>query len=110
MLVHRLHVPIVNVEDRKASLAELTYAVTHFIANGGQQAYAVRLLFDGDETATPSIGGITLVATGPGSWAEEYGVIATLRRDDPRTAALDARTFIQRLLRRGQPRSAEQST
>ena len=64
-------------------LSGLSYAVSHFFANGGQQAYVVRLPSEGDLKATAGLGGLTLEAAGPGPWAEDYGIIATPRADDP---------------------------
>ena len=59
--------------------SHLSYAVSHYFANGGEQAYVVRLPFDGDVAAAMTLGGLTLTASGPGRWAEQYGVVATPR-------------------------------
>lgn len=61
----------------------MSYAASHFFANGGQQAYVVRLVSDDAERATWSVGGLTLTASGEGKWAEDYGVVAEKREDDP---------------------------
>jgi uncharacterized protein len=57
----------------------LGYAVNQFFANGGQQAYIVRLIDTtsatpaATATATDSASGITLWASSPGSWASTQG-------------------------------------
>jgi uncharacterized protein len=61
--------------------SHLSYAVSHFFMNGGQQAYIIRLPAEGDVKATLTLGGLTLEASGPGPWANQYGVIATPRED-----------------------------
>jgi uncharacterized protein len=60
----------------------LGYAVYHFFTNGGQQAYIVRLAAPDAATATATIGQLTLTATGPGQWANDYIVEVKLRSDD----------------------------
>ncbi len=57
----------------------LGYAVSHFFANGGQQAYIIRLM-DSDATKastniTATGGGLTLTAQNEGRWANDYGVL-----------------------------------
>ncbi len=56
----------------------LGYAVSHFFANGGQQAYIVRLV-DGTATAASVTlaatgGNLILTAVNQGQWAKSYGV------------------------------------
>lgn len=58
--------------------SQLSYAVYHFFANGGQQGYVVRL-DSGSETAHVTIGGLELRATGPGTWANDYKIRITRR-------------------------------
>jgi len=58
----------------------LGYAVNLFFANGGQQAYIVRLV-DGATTATGSASGITLYASSAGSWAN--GLTVQFLAGDP---------------------------
>ena len=60
----------------------LGYAVYHFFANGGKQAYIVRLTTEDAVEAKATIGELTLTATGPGEWAHEYAVEITPRSDD----------------------------
>jgi phage tail sheath protein FI len=60
----------------------LGYAVYHFFANGGQQAYIVRLAAPDAAMATTTIGQLTLTATGPGQWANAYKVEVAPRSDD----------------------------
>jgi hypothetical protein len=55
----------------------MSYAVYHFYQNGGQQAYIVRVVAEGAAAASVTVDGLTLSATGPGLWAESYGVQAT---------------------------------
>jgi phage tail sheath protein FI len=73
----------------------LGYSVNQFFANGGQQAYIVRLAADGNDgtlaagTATVEVKDsennafLTLQAASPGDWATDYGVTVSLRSDDP---------------------------
>lgn len=60
----------------------LSYAVSHFFANGGQQAYVVRLVSEDAESAEWSAGGLTLTASGEGKWAEDYGIAVKRLMDD----------------------------
>jgi phage tail sheath protein FI len=69
----------------------LGYSVNHFFGNGGQQAYIVRLVWDGSLTPAPStnpqkvatatataVGGtLTLFATSPGRWGNNLQVSVT---------------------------------
>jgi phage tail sheath protein FI len=91
------------------SRSYLGYAVNQFFANGGQQAYIVRLVSDGsggstaaapssveitalnfDATTPPSTvtitsgssGGLTLSAANPGSWSTNYNIEIQPRMDD----------------------------
>ncbi|HMR12470.1 MAG TPA: phage tail sheath subtilisin-like domain-containing protein [Arachnia sp.] len=63
------------------SRSHLSYAVRQYFDNGGRQAYVVRLAADGAAVAKVTIGGLELTASGPGTWAESYGVLATPRGD-----------------------------
>lgn len=60
--------------------SDMSYAVSQFFINGGQQAIILRVT---DPQAAPArtaaIGGLTLVATGPGEWAHKYGARVVLR-------------------------------
>lgn len=56
----------------------LGYAVSHFYANGGQQAYIVRLAHTDAQAGTATLDGLTVEASGPGKWADDYK-IATRR-------------------------------
>src|SRR5215204_1714997 len=60
----------------------MSYAVSHFFGNGGQDAYIVRLVSEEAEFASVTIGGLTLRATGQGAWAHDYGITATPRTDE----------------------------
>lgn len=66
--------------DRRSHLG---YAVYHFFQNGGQQAYIVRLAAPEAVAASVTVGGLKLKATGPGTWAERYGVKIEPRSDRP---------------------------
>jgi phage tail sheath protein FI len=59
----------------------MSYGVYQFFSNGGQQAYVVRL-DGGSKTASVAIDGLTLTATGPGKWAENYKINTKRRADD----------------------------
>jgi phage tail sheath protein FI len=56
----------------------LGYAVSQFFANGGQQAYIVRLVASNNVKAAVTIGSspnsITVTAQNPGEWAGDYGI------------------------------------
>jgi phage tail sheath protein FI len=59
----------------------MSYGVYQFFNNGGQQAYVVRL-DNGSKSASAPIDGLTLTATGPGKWAEDYKINTKRRTDD----------------------------
>jgi phage tail sheath protein FI len=61
----------------------LGYAVYHFFANGGQQAYVVRLVADDAQEASATIGGLTLTAKNKGDWAESYSISTKRLPVDP---------------------------
>jgi hypothetical protein len=61
----------------------MSYSVYHFFANGGQQAYIVRLAAADSGSATATLDGLTATATGPGEWANDYKIRTKLRTDDP---------------------------
>jgi uncharacterized protein len=61
----------------------LGYAAYHFFANGGQQAYVVRLAATDAVAATATLGDLKLTASGPGKWAEDYKVVLKRRANDP---------------------------
>ena len=67
----------------------LGYAVSQFFANGGQQAYIVRLARAGSETAadnalaaTVVLDDLTVTAANPGIWAHDYAIVTRRRPDD----------------------------
>ena len=62
--------------------SDLSYAVYHFFANGGQQGYVVRL-DSGSQPASATTGGLEVTATGPGTWANDYKIRVKRRVDDP---------------------------
>lgn len=62
--------------------SDLSYAVYHFFANGGQQGYVVRL-DSGSQTALATAAGLAVTATGPGTWANDYKLRIKRRVDDP---------------------------
>jgi phage tail sheath protein FI len=78
----------------------LGYSVNQFFANGGQQAYIVRLVADGNDgtiaagTATAELKDsnnnifLTVQAANPGNWATNYGVVITPRSDNPQRFTL----------------------
>jgi phage tail sheath protein FI len=73
----------------------LGYAVNQFFNNGGQQAYIVRLVADGnDGTMTAGVATVnltdinnntflTLQAASPGNWATSYGIAIKASTADP---------------------------
>jgi uncharacterized protein len=66
--------------DRRSSFG---HSVNHFFANGGQQAYIVRLVAADADTAGVVVGGVLdITARNPGDWAKEYGVTTKIRSDD----------------------------
>ena len=78
----------------------LGYAVNQFFPNGGQQAYIVRLVADGnDGTIAAGVASVeikdannntflTLEAASPGNWATNYGVTITPRSSNPQRFTL----------------------
>jgi hypothetical protein len=54
-----------------------TYAVQQFFLNGGSGAWIVRLAAPTSAAATVDLGGITITANSPGSWANAYAVALT---------------------------------
>src|SRR2546421_4818264 len=59
----------------------MSYGIYQFFSNGGQQAYVVRL-DSGSKFASVTIDGLTVTATGPGKWAEDYKINTKVRTDD----------------------------
>jgi Bacteriophage tail sheath protein len=60
----------------------MSYAVSHFFAGGGQEAYVIRVADPAATPATLTVDDLVLEATGPGTWAREYGVEVTTRDVD----------------------------
>jgi uncharacterized protein len=52
----------------------LGYAVSHFFANGGQQAYIIRLTASAAPASVTLGGALTLTAKNPGTWANSYAI------------------------------------
>jgi len=61
--------------------SDLSYAVYHFFANGGQQGYVVRL-DSGSQAASATTAGLEVTASGPGTWANDYKIRVKRRVDD----------------------------
>ncbi|MGH7880358.1 MAG: phage tail sheath family protein, partial [Candidatus Binataceae bacterium] len=63
----------------------LGYAVSHFFANGGQQAYIIRLVGKGagkaNTTITATGGNLVLTANNEGQWATNYGILIKNLKD-----------------------------
>jgi uncharacterized protein len=53
------------------------YAITGFFDNGGRRAYIFRIAGDGAVRASLDIGGLNLVASGPGTWGNRVWVKLT---------------------------------
>jgi uncharacterized protein len=94
----------------------LGYAVSHFFANGGTQAHVIRLAGDNSKAATATIDGLTLTASGPGTWAHTYKLVTTPRKDDAKRFRADivrkadgaiAETFVNLSLDPNDTRSAQ---
>jgi phage tail sheath protein FI len=61
----------------------LGYAVSHFFANGGQQAYIVRVTADDATPGAVTVDGkLTVTAASPGQWAAHYAIVTKRRADD----------------------------
>ncbi len=69
----------------------LGYAVSHFFAIGGQRAYIVRLVAAESPPAADDAvaawvtldGKLTVTASNPGDWANDYAIVTKARTDDP---------------------------
>jgi phage tail sheath protein FI len=61
--------------------SHMSYAVSHFFVNGGTEAYILRVAAPTPCARTEAINDLTLVATGPGEWANAYGVEIKPRTD-----------------------------
>jgi uncharacterized protein len=59
------------------SRSYLGYAVNQFFGNGGQQTYIVRLVWTDAATADTTVGGLSLWASSPGQWANNFKVVVT---------------------------------
>ena len=70
--------------------SQMSYAVNHFFANGGQRAYIVRLVktepaaaTDNAAPATKSLDGkLKVTARNPGEWGNNYAIVTRKRADD----------------------------
>ena len=61
----------------------MTYAVHQFFANGGTQAYVVRLVGNDATTASVTLDAVLqITAKNPGAWAQQYAVAIKQRADD----------------------------
>ncbi|TQN42889.1 hypothetical protein FHU33_2300 [Blastococcus colisei] len=61
----------------------VSYAVSHFFAAGGQEAYIVRVADPAATLAELTVDDLTLRSTGPGEWGNEYGVdVVVVSTDD----------------------------
>ena len=52
----------------------LGYAVNQFFANGGQQAYIIRLAGSDAHTASEALSSLTVSGRNPGDWANDYSI------------------------------------
>jgi phage tail sheath protein FI len=58
------------------SRSYLGYSVYQFFANGGGQAYIIRMVGAGAGSASVTLNGIlTLTANSPGQWGTNYGIV-----------------------------------
>jgi Bacteriophage tail sheath protein len=60
----------------------LGYSVKQFYDNGGADSYVLRIAASDAVAALASIGDLTLTASSPGAWANDYRVRLTRRADD----------------------------
>lgn len=68
----------------------LGYALAQFFANGGQQAYIVRLASSGSQTPADNAAAATVAldtklavtAANPGQWGKDYAIVTGKRADD----------------------------
>jgi phage tail sheath protein FI len=67
----------------------LGYAVSQFFANGGSQAYVIRLTSTAAKLGVATLDGLELTATGPGKWIEAYQAKGMPRSDDATRFRLD---------------------
>lgn len=61
----------------------MSHAVYQFFANGGQQAYIIRLAANDAAPATLTIGSLVLTAKNRGAWANAYGITIKALSSDP---------------------------
>lgn len=76
--------------------AYLGYGVRAFYQNGGSDAYVLRIAQteaeddeDNATTATASFGDLTVSASSPGAWADDFSVRVTIRADDNTRFTID---------------------
>jgi hypothetical protein len=74
--------------DRRSLLG---YAVYHFFSNGGQQAYIIRLVTKGSQTAADNAASaavtldskLTVTAKSEGEWGKKYAIVTKKQTTDP---------------------------
>ena len=70
----------------------LSYAVYHFFLNGGQQAYALRVVAGDAKSGSVTIGDLTFTASSAGLWSSDYSVrVAPVGADRFRLEVLRAK-------------------
>lgn len=67
----------------------LGYAVKQFYDNGGADAYVLRIPPGDEVSADAAIGDLTITASSPGEWAQDYRVRLVRRLDDATRFRLD---------------------
>ncbi len=67
----------------------LGYAVKQFYDNGGSDAYVLRLPAANQRAAKCALDDLTVTASSPGAWAQDYLVRVTARTDDATRFRLD---------------------
>jgi phage tail sheath protein FI len=60
----------------------MSYAVNQFFANGGTQAYIIRIVGSGAQAASADFGSLKILANSEGKWGQGYAIRITLRTDD----------------------------
>lgn len=79
----------------------MSYAVSHFFLNGGQEAYIVRLVTTSSATASDNAaasevsldGKLKIKAANPGKWGNDYAIVTKKRADDATRFSLSVQSI-----------------
>ena len=61
--------------------SQMSFSVYHFFANGGQQAYIIRLVSTDAASATANLGELIFTTRNPGEWGNKYAIGIKNRTD-----------------------------